>query len=185
MTQPNPPQGEPDNPPADPPANPPNPTPPATDGVDYKALAEKAQADAEKWKNLARKHEDRARQNADAASKAKTVEEQLGELRKSLADRDAADVVRNGRLAKMQVQAKLAEAGFSSDDVSGLLEHVDTSSLLKDGEPDNGAIGKLAESLAKVGGRATPDRDQGRRSSSDAPQDMNSLIRLAAGLGSK
>lgn len=167
--------------PATPPVTPPpSSPPPATDGTDYKALAEKAQADAAKWQALSRKHEDRAKANAEAAAGAKTVEQQLEELRKQNAERDVADVVRTGRMAMTQVQAQLAENGFTRDDVAGLLELVDPVSLLKDGEPDESAIKKLTESLIKVGGRTTPDPDQGRRGGK-APADMNSLIRRAAG----
>lgn len=167
--------------PATPPVTPPpSSPPPATDGTDYKALAEKAQADAAKWQALSRKHEDRAKANAEAAAGAKTVEQQLEELRKQNAERDVADVVRTGRMAMTQVQARLAEHGFARADVAGLLELVDPVTLLKDGEPDESAIKKLTESLIKVGGRITPDPDQGRRGGK-APADMNSLIRRAAG----
>lgn len=157
------------------------PPPDTGDSTDWKALAEQAQRDAERWKTHARKHEDRAKANADAASKAKTVEEQLAELRKAMSDRDVADVQKAGRLAVSQVHAALAEAGIGRDDVSGLLEHVDPMSLLADGEPDDAAIAKLAKSLTKVAGRTTPDRDQGRKGG-DAPVDMNTLIRRAAGI---
>ena len=160
----------------------PSPTPADMEGVDYKALAEKAEAEKEKWRSLARKHEERAKANADAASKSKTVEEQLEEMRKTLAERDVADVQRNGRLAVTQVQAKLAESGFNQADVAGLLELIDPVTLLKDGEPDESAIKKLAESLIKVGGRTTPDRDQGQRGGGN-PLDMNALIRRRAGVG--
>lgn len=151
------------------------------DTTDWKSLAEQHQRDAEKWRTLARKHEDRAKANADAASKAKTVEEQLAELRKAMADRDVADVKRAGRLAMAQVMTSVAEAGLSREDVAPLLEGYDTARLLADGEPDEKAIAKLAASLKKVAGRTTPDRDQGRRGG-DAPPDMNTIIRRAAGV---
>lgn len=169
--------------PATPPVTPPPSTPPAvTDGTDYKALAAAAAAETEKWKGLARKHEDRAKANAEAAAGAKTVEQQLEEMRKVIADRDVADVSRSGRMAMTTVQAQLAGQGFSPDDVAGLLEQIDPVRLLKDGEPDDGAIKKLVESLIKVGGRTTPDRDQGQRGG-NGPLDMNALIRRRAGVG--
>jgi hypothetical protein len=156
--------------------------------TDWKALAEKAQAEIEQWKALARKHEDRAKRNFEAAakvkeaeSKAKSVEEQLSELRKAMTDRDVADMQRNGRLAVAQVQAKLAEAGLSANDMTGLFDLIDPVALLKDGEPDEAAINKLAKSLVRVAGRTTPDRDQGRRGG-DGPVDMNALIRRAVGV---
>jgi len=169
--------------PATPPVTPPPSTPPAaTDGTDYKALAAQAQADAERWKAMSRKHEERAKANADAAAGARTVEQQLEDMRKVIADRDVADVARNGRMAMTTVQAQLAGQGFSPDDVAGLLEQIDPVRLLKDGEPDDGAIKKLVESLIKVGGRSTPDRDQGQRGG-NGPMDMNALIRRRAGVG--
>lgn len=157
-----------------------------SDGGDDDTSAEFAtkmaqlEKEAAKWQALARKHESRAKQNADAASKAKTVEEQLADLRRQIADRDIADVQRNGRMAMTQVQAKLAEAGFSRDDVSGLLELIDPVTLLADSEPDDAAIEKLTKSLIKVAGRTTPDLDQGRRGG-DAPTDMNAFLRKMAG----
>lgn len=153
------------------------------DVTDWKAAAEKAQADAEKYKALSRKHEDRAKSNAEAASKAKTVEEQLEEMRKVFAERDLADVKKAGRLARTQVEAKVAESGFSASDVAPLLDRIDPGSLLKDGEPDPKEIAAVVASLIKAGGRTTPDRDQGKRGG-DGPLDMNALIRRRAGIGS-
>lgn len=152
-----------------------------TDDTDWKALAEKAKDDADKWKSLARRHEDRAKANADAATKAQTVEEQLEQLRKDMALRDLADVTRSGRLAVSQVHARLAEAGLSRQDVDGLLDLVDPTTLLTDGEPDDKAIGRLVKSLTRVAGRTTPDRDQGRTGGTP-PSDMNTMIRRAAGV---
>ncbi|HEY9417875.1 MAG TPA: hypothetical protein VIQ30_24210 [Pseudonocardia sp.] len=149
--------------------------------TDWKAEAARAAADVEKWRTLARKHETRAKDNADAASKAQTVEEQLESLRKAMADRDIADVEKNGRLALAQVKAQVVGAGFKSDDVAGLFDHIDPMSLLTDGEPDEKAVEKLARSLTKVAGRASVDPDQGRKGG-NGPVDMNTLIRRAAGV---
>jgi hypothetical protein len=117
----------------------------------------------------------------EQATKAKTVEDQLQELRKQITDRDVADVEKNGRLALAQVKAQVIGAGFKPEDVAGLFDHIDPMSLISDGEPDEKAIEKLAKSLTKVAGRATPDPDQGRRGG-DGPVDMNTLIRRAAGV---
>jgi hypothetical protein len=152
------------------------------DFTDWKAAAAKAEAEAEKWRALARKHEGRAKENADAATKARTVEERLAAAEKALSDRDAVDIQRNGRLALAQVKTRLAEAGLSRDDMSGVFELIDPTSLLVDGEPDDKAIDKLAKSLTKVAGRTTPDRDQGQGRGSGGPVSMNDLIRRAAGV---
>lgn len=138
-------------------------------------------AEAEKWRTLARKHEDRAKQNAQAATKAKTVEQQVADLQRQLAERDTRDVERSGRLAMSRLDAQLAKAGIERDDVQGLLKRIKGTDLLKDGEPDDTAIGELAESLKKIAGRATPDPDQGAKGGK-APLDMNQLIRRAAGV---
>lgn len=151
-----------------------------TDGTDYKALAAKAQADAEKWRGLARKHEERAKANADAANGAKTLQERLEAMEKAAAERDVLEIQRAGRLGITQVQAKLAANGFSTEDVAGLLELIDPVILLKEGEPDDEAIEKLTASLIKVGGRTTPDPDQGRKGGEGAA-DMNSFLRKMAG----
>jgi hypothetical protein len=99
-----------------------------------------------------------------------------------MADRDVTDMQRNGRLAVAQVQAKLAEAGLSAADMTGLFDLIDPVALLRDGEPDEAAINKLAKSLVRVAGRTT-DRDQGRRGG-DGPVDMNALIRRSVGVTS-
>lgn len=140
-------------------------------------------AEAEKWRALARKHEGRARENAQAATKAKTVEQQVADLQRKLAERDTRDVERSGRLAMSRLDAQLAKAGIDRDDVDGLLKRIKGTDLLKDGEPDDSAIGELAESLKKIAGRATPDPDQGAKGGK-APLDMNQLIRRAAGVTS-
>jgi len=152
------------------------------DATDWQAKVTALEAEAEKWRTLARKHEGRAKENATAASRTKTVEEQLDELRSQLAQRDIADVERSARLALTQVRTRLAEAGIRGADASGLLELVNGTALLADGEPDEKAIDKLATSLTRIAGRASPDPDQGRKGGS-GPPDMNTLIRRAAGVG--
>jgi hypothetical protein len=152
-----------------------------TDDTDWKAEAEKRIAEVDKWKNLARRHEDRAKQNAQAASKTKSVEQQLEELRGQLGERDKREQERNGRLALSQLNTRLAEAGIKRDDVAGLVKRISPVDLLADGEPNDEAIGELADTLIKIAGRATPDPDQGRKGGK-APLDMNQLIRRAAGV---
>jgi hypothetical protein len=58
--------------------------------------------------------------------------------------------------------------------MTGLFDLIDPVAVLRDGKPDEAAINKLAKSLVRVAGRATPDRDQGRRGG-DGPVDMNAL----------
>jgi hypothetical protein len=148
---------------------------------DIQARIKALEQDRDKWKNLARKHETRARDNAGAASKVKSVDAQLQELRQQLAERDTADLERSGRLAMEKVRSGLADKGVKVDDVTDVLSLVDPSStLLKDGDPDDEAIKRLVISLAKVAGRVRPDPDQGKRGGK-APPSMNELIRRARG----
>ena len=154
--------------------------------TDWRAEADRLAKEASKWKALARKHEGTARQRSEAASKAQTLEEQVAELRKDMAERDTAYnerySERSARLAMSQVRTQLAEAGIKPADVTEILEGYDAKALLDDdGEPNDTAISKLAKSLAKVAGRVTPDQDQGRKGGT-APPNMNELIRRAAGM---
>lgn len=137
--------------------------------------------DLAKWRDLARKHEGRARQNAAAVTEAKTLQQQIDELRGELTTERESQVERGGKLALAQVHTRLAEAGITRADVAGLLELVDPKGLLADGQPDDKAIDRLASSLLKVAGRASPDPDQGRKGG-NGPVDMNTLIRRAAGV---
>lgn len=118
-----------------------------------------------------------------AAAAAKTVEQQLEELRGQLGERDKRETERNGRLALAQLNTRLAEAGIKRDDVAGLVKRISATDLLDKGEPDEGAIGELADSLIRIAGRATPDPDQGKQGGKGS-LDMNQLIRRAAGITS-
>lgn len=115
-----------------------------------------------------------------AAAAAKTVEQQLEELRGQLSERDQREQERNGRLALSQLNTRLAEAGIKREDVEGLLKRISPTDLLTDGEPNEAAISDLAGSLTKIAGRATPDPDQGK-AGGKGPVSMNQLIRQAAG----
>jgi hypothetical protein len=53
------------------------------DQTDWKSLAEQAQAEIEQWKALARKHEDRAKRNYEAATKVKEAESKVSPSRSS------------------------------------------------------------------------------------------------------
>jgi len=117
------------------------------------------------------------------AAAAKTVEQQLEEVRAQIGERDKRDTERNGRLALSQLNTRLAEAGIKRDDVAGLIKRISPTDLLAEGEPNDEAIGELADSLVKIAGRATPDPDQGQKGGK-APLDMNQLIRRAAGVTS-
>jgi hypothetical protein len=142
-------------------------TPPADDWTDrdaWRSLAEEMGISASEVKQKlehARTWESRAKANGKAATEAQTLAEQVSEMRKALADRDAQDIARSERLAVTELRSSLAESGLDRSEISEALELVDSSRLLKDNEPDEKAIAAMAKRLAKLAGRAQPDRDQG------------------------
>lgn len=131
----------------------------------------------------ARTWEQRARENKGAADQVPTLQQQLDAMKSVLAERDVRDVERNGKLALTQVRSGLAEAGIKVDDVKELLDEIEPTRLLKNGEPDDKSIERIVGALRKAAGRPTADPDQGKGAGSKAPADMNSLIRSAAGRG--
>lgn len=71
------------------------------------AKLKEAEAEAEKWKAMSRKNEERAKENADAADKLKKLEES------SLSDqqkREAAETAQAGKLADLEKRADEADA---------------------------------------------------------------------------
>lgn len=119
-------------------------------------------AEVEKWKGLSRKHEAKAKENADAAKQLDELraqsmtdtEKAIAEAR-AAADRDAA--VRYGaRLVDAEVRA--AAAGRPID-VAALLEGLDRSRFLDDdGEPDVKAIGAWVDRIAPAAETPSPAR---------------------------
>jgi hypothetical protein len=152
---------------------------------DWRAFADEvglSPGEVKKRLGHARTWEDRAKANKGAVEQAQTLQQQLEQLRFDLADRDQRDIERAGRLAMTQVRSALAEAGIKPDDVKDLLDEFDPLRLLKDGEPNDEAIGRIVGALRRTAGRPSADPDQGQRGDG-APQDMNALIRRAAGRG--
>lgn len=141
---------------------------------------EKLEAERDSWKKRSRQHEDRAKQNADAAREKQTTEEQIEQLRKDIADRDAQDIADKQDLAVEKLHAKLVRGRMSDEDATALVEMIDPMRLLADGKPDAREIDKVAKSLTKIGGRSTPDPDQGRRGGDQTPTGMSDLIRQGA-----
>jgi hypothetical protein len=155
------------------------------DADDWKAFAKEVGLSPQKVKERlghARTWEQRARENKGAANQATTLQQQVEEMQRSLAERDERDVKRAGQLALTRVRSGLAESGIKADDVQELLDELDPKRLLKDGEPDDKAIGRIVGALRKAAGRPTPDPDQGK-SGGKQPSDMNALIRRSVGIG--
>ncbi|MFG2165526.1 hypothetical protein [Micromonospora chersina] len=144
--------------------------PEATETVDW-------QAEAEKWKTLSRKQEERAKANAAAAKEL----EQFKASQMSEADRIAAEAEQRGRSAALaEVGQRLVRAEFAArsggrigDDT---LDDLNLAKFLtEDGEPDTKAIDKAVARLApaqeqeptrKPGPR--PDLSQGSGSATTA-----------------
>lgn len=150
---------------------------------DWKDFAEESGlsvAEVKKRLEHSRTWEQRAKDNKTAADQAKTLQEQLDEMQRSLAERDERDAKRAGQIALTRVRSALAESGIKADDVQELLNELDPKRLLKDGEPDDKAIDRIVGALRKAAGRATPDPDQGKAGGKQ-PNDMNAWIRQFAG----
>lgn len=153
--------------------------------AEWKALADEvgmSPAEIKRKLGHARTWEKRATDNVEAAKQLPTLQQQLDEMKQTLAERDVRDVERAGKLAVTQVRSALSDAGIKADDVAELLDEIEPSRLLKDGEPDQKAITRVVGALRKAAGRPTPDHDQGKRGGT-TPNDMNSLFRQMAGRG--
>ena len=152
---------------------------------DWKAFAAESGLSVSKLKERlehARTWEQRAKDNKGAADQAKTLQQQVEDLRQEQATRDERDGKRAERLALADVRAGLSDAGIKTDDVKDLLGEIDPRRLIKDGEPDDKAVARLVSALAKAAGRATADPDQGK-TGGKPPSDMNALIRRSVGIG--
>lgn len=123
---------------------------------------------------------DQLKQQAQERQQAnQTLEQQVEQLRREQADRDAAAVQEKADLAAERLHSKLVRGGLSDSDAGTLVESIDSLRLLEDGKPSKTAIDKIAKALVKVGTRAAADQDQGQKGGSAVPT-MNELIRSAA-----
>lgn len=154
------------------------------DAAPWEAFAKESGLTVEQLKaqlGHARKWEDRAKANKNAADELGPLRQQVDEMKQALADRDVKDIERAGRLAIGEVRSALATARIEPGDVEDLLAEIEPTRLLKDGEPDEAAIKRVVSALRKAAGRPAPDADQGQKGSAK-PSDMNSFIRRAAGV---
>lgn len=135
-----------------------------TDSTDWKA-------EAEKYRALHRKQEDRAKANADAAKELATLKQQsMSDTEKAVAQArvDArAEALREVGGELVDSAVRVAAAGRTVD-VDALLEGLDRSRFVgDDGRPDQAAIGKWMERIAPAKTEETkpgfPDLGQGVR----------------------
>ena len=102
---------------------------------DYKALYEQAKADAEKWKNLSRKNESKAKTNSEAAASLETTQERidllLDDIKTMSAENDQlrAAAERNEAVRKVAAQKRLPEhvvESFTGTDEETLMAQATT-----------------------------------------------------------
>lgn len=142
--------------------------PEATETVDWKA-------EAEKWKGLSRKQEERAKANAGAAKEL----EQLRASQMTEAEKIAAEAEQRGRATTLaEVGERLVRAEFRAQaggrvaDLDEALDDLKLSKFLtEDGEPDAKAIAKAVARMAPPAEQETsrkpgprPDLSQGSSS---------------------
>lgn len=163
--------GDGDPPPPPPPPPDPPPPPPDDDKKDWKA-------EAEKWQSLSRKHEERAKANAEAAKERDELR------RKGMSDQEkAVDEARaevrtstlrevGGRLAKAEIRA--AAAGrMAPAQLDALLDGVDVVAFLTDdGEVAADKVKKFIDGIAPPADPnappPVPDLGQGPRTNTKA-----------------
>jgi hypothetical protein len=120
-------------------------TEPETDTVDWKA-------EAEKFKALHKKQEERAKANATAAKELEALRQSaMSETEKAVAEAREAGI-REGRTAGLErivaAEVRAAAAGRGVD-IDALLEGVNVARFVtEDGEPDTDAIGSWVERIA-------------------------------------
>jgi len=162
---------------------------PTADTVDVEAL----KADAEKWKSIARKHEERSKANATAAKELEEFRQsQMSEQEKAVAAAIAqarADTLAEVGSALVDAEVKTAAARASAGgrqiDADALLEGLNRAAFLtEDGKPDGDAIAKWIDRIAPKAEAPKepkspmfPDLGQGARGSQDMPLNGDPLLR--------
>jgi hypothetical protein len=149
-----------------------------TDVKDWKS-------EAEKWQTLARKNEERAKGNAQAAKELEKVRAAaMSETEKAVAAAKAEGTLEAAKAAAprlVRAEFRAAAAGqVDKQTLDAYLEDVDLSKFIgEDGEPD---LKSIEARIKRLGGGKATNFDGGARTSAAKPTDMNSLIRHAAGM---
>lgn len=125
-------------------------------------------SEVEKYKALARKHEDRAKANAAAVRELESLKQQtMSDTEKAIQVARAearAEVVREYATKVVDAEVRAATAGRNID-VDALLDGLDRSRFVtEDGEPDRDAITAWVDRIApKPTDPVAPDLGQGTR----------------------
>jgi hypothetical protein len=141
------------------------------DGTSATTDIEALRTRADKWKALARKHEQQAKSNAAAAQELAAIKESQKTEHQKLADKLAAaeKELAGYRLNEMRTQA-VREAGMDAD----------MAEFLTATDPDSAA--KQAKTLARRLAPPKPNLQQGARPTAAAvSQDMNAWLRRQTG----
>jgi hypothetical protein len=160
----------------------------ATDTVqpDSDTLSVDPVVETEKWKNLARKHEERAKANAKAAA-------ELEELKKSMLTDQEKAIEEARRETRQQTRAeyttKLVDAKLETSlngrilDANAVLSFEKSQFITDDGDVDEDAISNWVESNTKTPDTVYPDLAQGQRGSAPALNSDPLLADLKSKLG--
>lgn len=137
-------------------------------------------AEIDKWKSLARKHEARAKENAEARKELDAVR---AEQEKAVAEAVAAaraEVLAEVGAHLVDAEVKAAAAGRGID-VEALISCLDRKRFLgEDGKPDVEAITQWIERLSPTQPKSEPrfpDLGQGQRGRSSMPLNGDPLLR--------
>lgn len=142
-------------------------------------------SEVEKWKNLARKHEDRAKQNAGAARELEQLRQQsMTDQEKAVAaarNEGRAEALREAAMALVDAEVKIAANGRQTD-VESLLEGLDRTRFIDDdGRPKTDAIKawveKVAPAAETTGAPPAFDLGQGARGRQSMPLNGDPLER--------
>jgi hypothetical protein len=140
-----------------------------TDGTDWKAEVERLKAELNNWKRQTRKHENRAKDNFEAAKRLEELERQgMSEPEVAMArarDEGRAEALNEarkefgGRLVEAEVRGRAATR-LSDDQVATLLDGLNTARFLDDdGEVDTARVHEWVDKLAPA--RKRDDEDEG------------------------
>jgi hypothetical protein len=153
-------------------------------------------AEAEKWKNLARKHEERAKANQTAAKELESLRQsQMTEQERAVAEAKAlsrTETLREIGSHLVTAEFRAQAAGrLTPEQVAELVEDLDmTKYLTETGEVDAERVAKKVDALAPKPTEPTaptwPDLGQGARDTSTLALNDDGLTRaLAAKLGAR
>lgn len=153
---------------------------------DFTEEAETAETDwkaeAEKYKALSRKVEDRAKSNAAAAKELAALRaSSMSDTERAVAEAKAVTAAAAGkRLARAEIRA--AAAGkVAPEALEAFFEFADLGKFVgDDGEPDDS---KISAAVARLGTARAASFDGGARTPADKPHSMSAQIRKQAGFG--